>query len=109
MSPLHGYRARIDSPDEPSLDAADLNLEAVPGEAVADKPWAYGPCLHLASNGRRCERPALEDGFCARHSSDGIESGAWIWFRRIAALLLAAAILWPIIEDFLSELSRRPR
>lgn len=93
-------------PDESSFDADGPAIDAMPEEEIAAKPWAYGPCLHLGSNGRRCERPALEDGFCARHSPDGAETGPWTWFRRIAALLLAAAILWPIIEDFLSELSR---
>jgi len=94
MSPLHGYRVRVES-DEPG--------GVSPG--AGDRPWIYGPCLYLGPRGQRCDRPALEDGFCALHSPDAIVPGPGIWFRRLAALLVAAAILWPIIEALLDELS----
>lgn len=95
MSPLHGYRSRI---------------EGAPPEAEAprspvEQSWAYGPCLYLGRNGQRCERSALEGGYCARHTPGGEQAGPGVWFRRLAALLVAGAILWPIIEDFLNELS----
>ncbi len=95
MSPLHGYRAAIE-PQEP---------EAQPQPSA----WLHGPCLHLDPRGRRCERPALEDGFCYRHAPGSEARGPWVWFRRLAALLLAAAILWPIIEAFLEQLPHGSR
>jgi hypothetical protein len=94
MSPLHGYRARFE-------------LDEVEEEVVdsAKQAWAHGPCLYLGPRGQRCDRAALEDGFCERHSPEAIALGPWIWFRRLAAILLTAAILWPIIEALLEELS----
>jgi hypothetical protein len=89
MSPLHGYRVRVE-PDDRANPAARV---------------AHGPCLYLGPQGQRCDRPALEDGFCAIHSQDAVVPGPGIWFRRLAALLVAAAILWPIIEALLEELS----
>ncbi|HVB34096.1 MAG TPA: hypothetical protein VNJ52_06975 [Patescibacteria group bacterium] len=94
MSPLHGYRVRVD-PDP---------AEAAAGGASA-RAWAHGPCLYLGQRGQRCDRPALEGGFCARHAASAIDLGPWTWFRRLAGLLVAAAILWPIIQGFLDELS----
>lgn len=94
MSPLHGYRARI-QPTEP----------AVTSTGSSDRVWSHGPCLYLGPRGQRCDRPALENGFCIRHSPDAIALGPGIWFRRLAALIVAAAILWPIIQAFLEELS----
>lgn len=92
MSPLHGYRVRAE-PDEPE-DARG----AVSG-------WSYGPCLYLGPRGQRCMRPALEGGFCARHSPEAIRREIWIWSRRLAAILLTVALLWPIIASFLGALS----
>jgi hypothetical protein len=89
MSPLHGYRVRVES-DDPASPAAGAT---------------HGPCLYLGPQSQRCDRPALEDGFCALHSADAVVLGPWVWFRRLAALLVAIAILWPIIEAFLEELS----
>jgi hypothetical protein len=89
MSPLHGYRVRVES-DDPANPSAGAT---------------HGPCLYLGPQGQRCDRPALEDGFCAIHSLDAVVPGPWVWFRRLAALLVAAAILWPIIEAFLDEIS----
>jgi hypothetical protein len=94
MSPLHGYRARIDA-DAPAAASDDTD----------DRIWAYGPCLHLGPRGQRCDHAALEGGFCVRHAVDAIDIGPWTWFRRLAAVLVAVAILWPIVEAFLEELS----
>jgi hypothetical protein len=94
MSPLHGYRVRVESDQLGSVSAGS-----------ADRRWTRGPCLYLGPRGQRCDRPALEDGFCALHSPDAVVPGPWIWFRRLAALLVAAAILWPIIEALIEELS----
>lgn len=94
MSPIHGYRVRAESGDPENASAPS-----------GDQTWAYGSCLYLGPNGQRCPRPALEGGFCARHAADAISASPWAWFRRLAGLLVAAAILWPIIQSFLEELS----
>lgn len=56
-------------------------------------------CLHLGRSGERCLRAALEDGFCEWHGPDA----AWRFNiaarRRIFAVLIAAAVLWPILLD----------
>jgi Family of unknown function (DUF5763) len=58
-----------------------------------------GQCLHLSHAGSRCARPALEDGFCERHGPDAAWRFNVAMRRRIFAVLLAAAVLWPILED----------
>ena len=86
MSPIHGYRAPV---------------ETAPVESGSS---SYGHCLYWGPRGQRCDRPALEDGFCARHAAQAIAIGPWAWIRRLAALLVAAAILWPIVEALLEQL-----
>ncbi len=95
MSPLHGYRVRAES------DAVETDSSGS-GHGV----WAHGPCLYMGPQGQRCERPALEGGFCEHHTTDAVAVGPWPWVRRLAGILVAMAILWPIIEAFLNELSR---
>jgi Family of unknown function (DUF5763) len=94
MSPLHGYRVRSES-GPPDAVAAPTGNSA----------WEYGTCLYLGPRGQRCDRPAREDGFCALHTADALSPSPWVWFRRLAAILVAAAILWPIVEALLDELS----
>lgn len=60
---------------------------------------AVTQCLHLGRSGARCLRAALEDGFCERHAPDA----AWRFNiaarRKLFAVLLAAAVLWPLLVD----------
>ena len=88
MSPLHGYRVRAENDAQDESDTG-----------------SYGTCLYLGPHGERCDRPAREDGFCLVHSPEAAQIGPWTWFRRVAAILVAAAILWPIIEAFLEQIS----
>src|ERR1700678_3615662 len=53
--------------DEPQ-DSASAPVK--PSLPVADQ----GPCLYLGPNGQRCDRGAVEDGFCAIHRPGGIAS-----------------------------------
>ncbi len=64
-----------------------------------------GPvCLYLGANGRRCERVAVQGGFCERHNPER-ESKPLISVARVfAALLLVFALLWPLIADVLREM-----
>ncbi|HEV2288588.1 MAG TPA: DUF5763 domain-containing protein [Candidatus Acidoferrales bacterium] len=56
-------------------------------------------CLYLSSSGERCTRPAYEDGFCDRHG----KSTTWLsgnqMPRKLAALLIGLAVIWPILQD----------
>jgi uncharacterized protein DUF5763 len=56
-------------------------------------------CLHLGRSGNRCSRAALEDGFCERHSPNAPAQFAFTASRKIAAIFLALAVLWPILLD----------
>lgn len=56
-------------------------------------------CLHLGRSGNRCPRAALEDGFCERHSPNAPPQFAFTASRKIAAIFLAIAVLWPILLD----------
>jgi hypothetical protein len=93
-----------------------------------------GPCLYFGPQGQRCDRPAIADGFCARHlpaqlnqsarfgatSSvqpiaasrgfkpyGGVASPGSKPFARIIAIGIAIfAALWPVIADLLREIIR---
>lgn len=60
-------------------------------------------CLHLGRSGKRCLRAALEDGFCERHGPEAVWRFNIAARRRIFAILLGAAILWPILAELLSR------
>jgi hypothetical protein len=66
-------------------------------------------CLHLGRDGRRCSRPALEDGFCERHGADGEAYAQSIVRRRMVAVILGLAALWPFFWEFWREISHLTR
>ena len=63
-------------------------------------------CLHLGRSGERCSCAAAEDGFCERHGPDAVWRFNIAARRRIFAVLLAAAVLWPILVDLWRALKR---
>jgi len=82
-----------------------------------------GPCLYFGPQGQRCSRPAIANGFCARHmpaqlgesanpsaASYARPGGAALGSRplaRIVAIGVAIfAALWPIVADLLREIIR---
>lgn len=73
---------------------------------AAELPNGAAKCLHLGRSGERCSRAAQENGFCERHGPDA----AWRFNvaarRRIFAVLLAAAVLWPFLLDLWRALKR---
>ncbi len=75
-------------------------------EASAQKQWPYGPCLYLGPQGQRCERPALEDGFCERHSPEYAGTRSRFKKQIVAVILLLAGLLWPLLHELLRTLSR---
>ena len=69
-------------------------------DQVVNPPEGQGPrCLHLGSSGERCEEPALEDGFCERHGPDAAWRFGIAARRKIMAVLLGIAVLWPLLAD----------
>jgi hypothetical protein len=83
-----------------------------------------GPCLYFGPQGQRCSRPAIANGFCARHMPAQLgqppaKLGAASYARpgaaalgsrplaRIVAIGIAIfAALWPIVADLLREIIR---
>jgi hypothetical protein len=66
-----------------------------------------GPCLYLGPNGQRCDRRALEGGFCASHRPGAISlPKAAVSKRKLAAILGALGILWPFLADLVREIMR---
>jgi hypothetical protein len=82
-----------------------------------------GPCLYFGPQGQRCSRPAIGNGFCARHIPSQLgqpaKLGAASYARpgaaalgsrplgRIIAIGIAIfAALWPVVADLLREIFR---
>lgn len=68
-------------------------------ESTTESRYAASQCLHLGRSGRRCARPAQEDGFCERHGPDAAWRFAFTARRRIIAIVLGFIVLWPILVD----------
>ena len=66
-------------------------------------------CLHLGRGGHRCNRPALEDGFCERHGPEGGVYAQSTARRRFFAVILGLAALWPFFWEFWHEISQLTR
>jgi hypothetical protein len=66
-----------------------------------------GPCLYFGPAGQRCERRATRDGFCARHQAGASAVRVPILTpKKIAAFLVAIAMLWPELVRIVSALLR---
>ena len=74
----------------------------IPGPAQVQ----LGACLYLGPGGQRCNRLAVQDGFCARHHPETGPQLTQEWLRRAAAFLLLLAVLWPLLVDIAKEISR---
>jgi hypothetical protein len=89
--------------------SADSMDELAPDRPVSDRtsPADLGPCLYLGPAGQRCDRRATRDGFCRRHQPDAPAiSTPFFTPKKLAAFLIALAMLWPEITRFLSALAR---
>lgn len=70
-------------------------------------PTDLGPCLYFGPAGQRCDRRATRDGFCQRHQPDApTTSTPFFTPKKLAAFLIALAMLWPELTRFLSALAR---
>jgi len=67
-------------------------------------PAPTGTCLFIAGNGKRCTRPALVSGFCARHDPDAMPQPMMPFLRLAAAVAVLLTFLWPIVADLLRQI-----
>ncbi len=66
-----------------------------------------GPCLYFGPAGQRCSRRAATGGFCLQHQPDAIGvSAPAISGKKMAAIGVAIAMLWPEIVKVASALIR---
>ena len=120
---------------DPEEVAADSEIGVAP-DSYGVEPTSYGtstatsknrndqgPCLYFGPQGQRCSRPAIANGFCARHMpaqlGQSAKLGAATYARpgaaalgsrplaRIVAVGIAIfAALWPVVADLLREIIR---
>jgi hypothetical protein len=107
---------------EPASYGVSSTRDSLPSTTVKNRN-DQGPCLYFGPQGQRCNRPALANGFCARHMpaqlGQSAKLGAAPYVRpgaaalgsrplaRIIAIGIAIfAVLWPIVSDLLREIIR---
>ena len=92
---------------EPPVDIIDVPSEPI-DPAPRPAAGSQGPCLYLGPQGQRCEKPAIEGGFCARHQSgvSGSTPNPGRVSRIAAAGIGIAAAMWPIVFDVLRVIYR---
>ena len=74
---------------------------SVPNRAL---PGDLGPCLYFGPAGQRCDRRATRDGFCQRHQpGTPTISAPFLTPKKLAAFLIALAMLWPELTRFLER------
>jgi hypothetical protein len=120
-------------PNSGGIEPASYGIFATRGGGIASATGKnrndQGPCLYFGPQGQRCSRPAIANGFCARHtpaqlgqpgelgqSAKGSSAtyprpgGAALGSRplgRIIAIGIAIfAALWPVVADLLREIFR---
>lgn len=66
------------------------------------------PCLYIGPAGQRCNRPALTDGFCAKHrlGSPAVDEPESTFAKRAIAIITVLVALWPVLADLIRELIR---
>lgn len=65
-----------------------------------------GPCLYLGPAGQRCNRRAVEGGFCALHQPGAVAAKLAKPSKIVAAILGILGALWPFVSDFIREILR---
>jgi hypothetical protein len=105
---VHGLKqARIMPNSGPfSVHSSDQPTRKQPVSKRA-LPADLGPCLYFGPTGQRCDRRATKDGFCGRHQpGTPTISAPFFTPKKLAAFLIALAMLWPELTRFLSALAR---
>jgi hypothetical protein len=120
-------------PNSDSIETASYGISASRDGGIASATRKnrndQGPCLYFGPRGQRCSRPALANGFCARHMpaqlgqpgelGKSAKGGSASYARpgaaalgsrplgRIIAIGIAIfAALWPVVADLLREIFR---
>jgi hypothetical protein len=84
-------------------DEAPLELASPPRASGGDQ----GPCLYLGPGGQRCDRRAIEGGYCAKHRPGSISLPKPAFSKKtLAAIIGLAGILWPYLADLVREFVR---
>jgi hypothetical protein len=105
---VHGLKQSRAMPNpEPFSVDSSYQLTRKPSLSKRALPADLGPCLYFGPAGQRCDRRATTDGFCSRHQPG--TPVIWAPFftpKKLAAFLIALAMLWPELTRFLSALAR---
>ena len=97
---------RFDDTWTADSDVAESD-SGVLSEAKSKNGDDQGPCLYLGPSGQRCDRRALEGGYCARHRPGATSLPKAKPSRRtLAAIAAIAGVLWPLITDIVREILR---
>jgi hypothetical protein len=88
----------------------DSGADEAPPELAPPPPGSagdQGPCLYLGPGGQRCDRRAIEGGYCARHRPGAICLPKLTFSKKtLAAIIGLAGILWPYLADLVREFVR---
>jgi hypothetical protein len=78
-----------------------------PARLAPTAPQDLGPCLYFGPAGERCDRRAVQDGFCSKHQPGAkplVSSSKPT--KVMAAAIAIIGILLPYLIDLLRELAR---
>jgi hypothetical protein len=110
VSNAPGNELAFNSLGPPSDDREDdFGIEIAPFPSSSPAGGNQGPCLYLGPRGERCGRPALANGFCARHQTGNQAISKPIAKpspKLIAAVLAIIGMLWPLLADAVREVLR---
>lgn len=105
---IHGLK-QVRTPPRPERFSANPSDRQPPKPSLANRalPGDLGPCLYLGTAGQRCDRRATRDGFCQWHQpGNSVTSAPFFTPKKLAAFLIALAMLWPELTRFLSAFAR---
>ena len=94
-----------------STPAGNLRRTSAQSAPTRSQQPDFGPCLYFGPAGQRCDRRALEGGFCSRHQpADLAGATRSISIPQVTKRTLGAAgilaVLWPILADLIREIIR---
>src|SRR5579863_3545842 len=90
---LHG--GVLNSSGQPNRPIAGQSGKPISGR-ITVQAADQGPCLYLGPSGQRCDRRAVEGGFCAIHGpGGGIAQRAANPAKVLAAVAAIVALIWP--------------
>lgn len=103
--------AEESKPSWNSAEPEDLRVIAHPSQnmppwPLPDVPTDHGNCLYFGPGGERCNRPALESGFCLEHAGNMEDKTSTKPKKVIAAIMAILALLWPVLGDVVKFIMR---